>query len=104
MPPVCCARRAAKRSARRHSGVWSTTARNFRRVVVRTAAPETGSLMSCYRAPAHAKEQAGLRIAPIVQQAFERIDELERAFRRECVGIGGAQRFLDRIRARLGGL
>src|SRR5882672_748986 len=31
MPPVCCARRAAKRNATLHSGVWSTMTRNFRR-------------------------------------------------------------------------
>src|ERR1700733_12960553 len=30
LPPVCCARRVAKRIATRHSGVLSTTTRNLR--------------------------------------------------------------------------
>ena len=48
MPPVCCARREAKRNATLHSGVWSTMTRNFRRLGGSVCGE--ASLMCRYRA------------------------------------------------------
>src|SRR5205085_3716114 len=79
-------------------------ARNLRRPSVRIGVDEWGSLMRspwcpCALQPARRSASIG-----IVQETPQRIDELERAFGGERVGVGCPQCLFERVGARLGGL
>src|ERR1700694_66552 len=71
-PPVCCARRAAKRTATRASGVLSTTTRNLR------GRSREGSLMG---EDADTMGGAAARVRPMTIGSEEQLEKLRHAGR-----------------------